>query len=239
MLLNGSRLTKTIQFSKQSSGIYRDVGDPIKQAMVYEAQGADEIMILDITLHNALLKDRGERLKVFTELVGEINNNLSIPLAAGGGVRTPKQAVRLVQAGAEKVVMKVGRRLITRHQYRRISEAIGQQSLVAAVDLKPGSVNGLVKALRAVADGAGEVLLTSIERDGMRTGYDLDTLKAMAPGVSVPLTVAGGCGKAQDMVEAVQAGASGVAVSSMFCFTDISPIKAKYYLRRQGIGVRI
>jgi len=245
--LYNNRLTKTIQFQIQNSGIRRDVGDPVQQAKVYEAQLADELVLLDI---RAMIEGRGtEYLLEWTKRIAE---EVTIPLTVGGGIRTVEQARGLIRNGAEKVV--VGTSAHGTGLINAIGRELGTQSVVVALDIRRikgeghrayiasgtikvyGSARNIARAIEGA--GAGEILLTSIDREGMMQGYDLELVEDISRAVNIPVVANGGAGKAQDMVEAIKAGASGVAASSLFCFTDISVIKVKAVFERMGETVR-
>ena len=176
-----------------------------------------------------------------------------MPLTAGGGVRDVEHVRRLLLAGADKVAMNSGA-LERPELIREAALRFGRQCVVVAIDVRgaaPGpwrvfshggmrdtGLDAVEWARRAVALGAGEILLTSIDRDGTMRGYDLDLVRAVSSAVDVPVIASGGAGKVQDLVEALRIGAAAVAAASLFHFTDQSPIKAKAYLRRAGIAVR-
>ena len=244
LTLRGGRLVKTRGF-----GAARDVGDPVKAPMVYDAQLADELVYLDLDASR-----EGRSIERVEAAVERIAGECFMPLTAGGGVREIEHVRRLLLAGADKVAMNSG--ALERPQL--IADAalrFGRQCVVVAIDARgaaPGpwrawthggtrdtGLDAVEWARRAVALGAGEILLTSIDRDGTMSGYDLDLVRAVANAVDVPVIASGGAGKPQDLVDALRlGGAAAVAAASLFHFTDQSPIKAKAYLRRAGIAVR-
>ena len=256
LLLHNGRLTKTIRFELQGEGLRRDVGDPLKQAMIYDAQNADEILLLDF---RASEEGRGtDQLLHWVEL---LSNEISIPLTAGGGIRTVGDARRLIRGGCEKVV--IGNQAMpTPDLVKECAEVFGSQAIVVAVDalrchhgwlgrtgvpytrpyyggmqdFKAGHLQSAVAL--AIELGAGEILLNSIDNDGIMDGYDLKLVRSVAEYVSVPVTAVGGCGTPQDVVDVIKAGASGAGIGSMFCFTDSSPVKVRSHLERSGIPVR-
>mgnify|MGYP001557841725 CR=1 FL=1 len=247
LLGRDDRLTKTIKFRLQQDSLRGDVGDPVKQAMVYEAQLADEILFLDI---HATQEGLGiARLK---EWALRLSNVLSVPLTVGGGIGSVEDIRTLLRSGADRVVLgSAATRNIT--LVREASEAFGSQCITAAVDYKWDGRHYRVYSERGFKDtgldpfgyarylehmGAGEILLTSISREGGMNGYDLDVLRKVSREMSIPVVAHGGAGKAEDLVRAVEAGASAVAASSLYCFTDMSPIKVKAYMERQEISVR-
>ena len=247
LCLHNNRLTKTIQFQLQSSGLRRDVGHPAKQAAIYDAQLADEMVLLDI---RATKEGRG--IKDLLRWLPEIANEISIPLTVGGGVRTVEDVKLLIREGAEKVA--IGYHSQIRSILYEASQEVGNQSIVAALDVRnvPGIgykamtysgtryfPAGIVSRARVIeASGAGEILLTSIDREGTMEGYDLELVKMISKAVNVPVVANGGCGRMQDIKEVMEAGASGAGISSLFSFSDLSPIKVRAYLEREGIEVR-
>ena len=248
MLLDGKgRLTKTVKFKLQQGRLRHDVGDPIKQAMVYEAQLADELFLLDIRASK-----QGRGISYLKEWALKLSNVLTIPLTVGGGIRSVWDVQTLLRAGADRVV--IGSEA-TRGMgiIREASRAFGSQCITVAVDYRWDGQRWVFYSERGTRGagifshtylryieqmGAGEILLTSIDKEGTMLGYDLETIKRASREVSIPLVAHGGAGKAEDLVEAVRAGASAVAASSLWCFTDQSPIKAKAYMERHGISVR-
>ena len=225
---------------------YRDVGHPVTTAKVYDAQGADELLFLDIT---ATREDR----PLLLDVVSQTADECFMPLTVGGGVRAIDEVRALLLAGADKVA--INSQAVARPQLiREAADRFGSQCVVVAIDVK-GSLEGAVWthgghqptalrpldwARRAVEMGAGELLVTSIDREGTRTGYDLRLVRAIADAVSVPVIASGGVGKLDDLVDGVRAGhASAVAAASLFHFTDQSVIKARSYMRQAGLDMRV
>lgn len=227
----------------------RDAGDPVEQAKAYDAAGADELMFLDIT---ASSDQRGAILDV----VARTAEACFMPLSVGGGVRSVEDARRLLRAGADKVSVNTAAAedpdLIA-----RLADAFGTQCVVVAIDVKrrersegwavytyggrrETARDALDYAALAVSKGAGEILLTSMDRDGAKTGYDLALLASMTRHVSVPVIASGGAGKAEHLVEAVlQGGADAVLAASIFHFGEISIGEAKLALAAAGVPVRL
>ena len=227
----------------------RDAGDPVEQAKAYDAAGADELMFLDIT---ASSDQRGAILDVMARTA----EACFMPLSVGGGVRSVEDARRLLRAGADKVSVNTAAAedpdLIA-----RLADAFGTQCVVVAVDVKrrergegwavytyggrrETARDALDYAALAVSKGAGEILLTSMDRDGAKTGYDLALLAAMTRHVSVPVIASGGAGKAEHLVEAVlQGGADAVLAASIFHFGEITIGEAKLALAAAGVPVRL
>src|SRR4051812_19031872 len=207
------RVVKGVQFLS-----LRDAGDPVEQARAYDAAGADELMFLDIT---ASVENRGTILDV----VARTAEVCFMPLSVGGGIRQVEDARRLLLAGADKISINTAavenRDLIT-----GCADAFGSQATVVAIDAKRSGdrwhvftyggrndtgLDVVDYAAEVVAKGAGEILLTSMDRDGAKIGYDLALLKAVSSAVSVPVIASGGAGNAQHMVDAVlQGGADAV-----------------------------
>ena len=244
LTLRGTRLVKTRQF-----GPTRDVGDPVKAPMVYDAQLADELIYLDM---DATREGRStERLEA---AIARIAGVCFMPLTAGGGVRTIEDVRRVLLAGADKIAINTA--AVERPALiAEAAERFGSQCVVVAIDVRRGAdgcpqvwSHGATRATdreavawarEATRRGAGEILLTSVDRDGTMQGYDLDLIRDVATSVNVPVIASGGAGKLPDLVDALVMGqASAVAAASLFHFTDQSPIKAKAYLRRAGIRVR-
>jgi imidazole glycerol-phosphate synthase subunit HisF len=225
---------------------YRDVGHPVTTAKVYDAQGADELLFLDI-------EATGEERATLFDVVSRTADECFMPLTVGGGIRSVDDVRALLLAGADKVSINTAavRRpeLVTEAALR-----FGSQCVVVAIDVS-GSLDGKVCthggrvetelnpvewALRAAALGAGEIIVTSIDREGTRTGYDLELTRALADALTVPVVASGGVGRLDDLVDGVRVGhASAVAAASIFHFTDQSVIKARSYMRQAGLDVRV
>ena len=243
LLLEGSRLVKTIRFDRR-----RDVGDPVKAPMVYDAQLADELIYLDIT---ATREGRGvDRL---VEAIRRVTGECFMPLTAGGGICSVEDVRRLLKAGADKV--SINSAAVDRPELiREAAGTFGRQCIVVSIDVR--KVNGTYEvftqggrratglepvrwARQAAEAGAGEILLTSIDRDGTFEGYDLELVRSVAQAVNVPVIASGGAASMRDLAEAVTEGrASAVAAASLFHFRDLSPIKVKAGLKRAGLSVR-
>jgi len=238
LLLRGERMVKGVRFSEN----FRDVGSPVTTARVYDSQRADELVFLDI------LATR-EKRPVNFGIVREAADSCFIPLTAGGGVRNVDDVKKLLEAGAEKVSVNTAAverpSLIT-----EIAKRFGSQAVLVSIDVKQGRVwvesgtretplDPVEWAKKAESFGAGEIMVTSIEREGAMQGYDLELTKAVSEAVSVPVIANGGAGKMDHFLEAFEKGnASAVAASSIFHFTDQNPVKVKTYLKTKGIDVR-
>ncbi len=223
----------------------RDAGDPAERARLYEEQGADEIVILDVS---ATPEGRGHQ----HETVRRVREVLSIPLTVGGGIRTEEDAWRLLEAGADKV--SVNTAAVERPALlAEIAARFGRQCCVLAIDAawRDGRFEVLVKGGRegtgrdAVAwaaegerQGAGEILLTSWDRDGTRAGYDLPMLHAVTAAVRIPVIASGGADRPVHLLEALRAGADAVLAASIFHDGDRTVHEVKAFLREHGVEVR-
>lgn len=227
-------------------GGYRDVGHPVTTAKVYDAQGADELLFLDIAAS-------GEDRATLFDVVSRTAAECFMPVTVGGGVRTTADVRALLLAGADKVSLNT-HAVLRPELIAEAAAAYGRQCVVVSIDVR-GSREGVVWthggrqpsawgpvawAQRAAALGAGEILITSIDREGTRQGYDLELVRAVADAVDVPVIASGGVGRLDDFVAGVREGhASAVAAASLFHFTDQSIIKARAYMRQAGLPMRI
>ena len=224
----------------------RDAGDPVEQARAYDAAGADELCFLDI---GASYEGRGAIL----EVVARTAAVCFMPLTVGGGVRTAEDARALLLAGADKVA--VNSAAVARPEIvADIAERFGSQCCVASVDARRSGdrwevfthggrratgIDAVGHALRLAELGAGELLVTSMDRDGTRDGYDLDLIRAIADRVEIPVVASGGVGKLDDLVAGVRDGhASAVLAASIFHFGDASIADAHAALAAAGVPVR-
>ncbi len=226
-----------------------DSGDPAALARRYEAEGADEIALLDIS---ATQEDRNTTL----DSVVAVREVLSIPLMVGGGVRSVSDACRLLDSGADRVSINSAA-VRNPSIFRDLATRFGVQCVVAAIDAKrvakddkvrwtvwieAGSVDTGLDAVewarRAAGEGAGEILLTCIDRDGTGQGYDLELLRQLCAAVKVPVVASGGASKYQDFLEGVNAGARAVLAAGVFHRGEIEIGALKDYLYEQGVEVR-
>jgi cyclase len=240
------RVVKGINFEQ-----LRDAGDPVEQAIIYDAAGADELCFLDITAsHEA----RGTLLDV----VRRTAEVCFMPLTVGGGVRTLEDIRALLLAGADKV--SINTEAVRRPEFvREAAEKFGSQCIVAAIDAKQGNhnqngprfevfthggrratgIDAVEHAKRLVEYGAGEILLTSMDRDGTKSGYDIPLTRAISDAVHVPVIASGGVGSLDDLVEGVTKGhASAVLAASIFHFGQATIAEAKAALAKAGLPVR-
>ena len=225
----------------------RDAGDPVEQAILYDKAGADELCFLDITASH---ENRGTLLDV----VHRTAEVCFMPLTVGGGVRTLDDIRALLLAGADKVSINTA--AVSRPEFvKEAAEKFGSQCIVAAIDAKmadsgryeifthggrkPTGIDAVEHARRLTGYGAGEILLTSMDRDGVKSGYDLKLTRAVADAVTVPVIASGGVGNVQDLVDGVREGhASAVLAASIFHFGEVSVAQAKAALAAAHIPVR-
>ncbi|MES2471837.1 MAG: imidazole glycerol phosphate synthase subunit HisF [Pseudomonadota bacterium] len=225
----------------------RDAGDPVEQAILYDKAGADELCFLDITASH---ENRGTILDV----VRRTAEVCFMPLTVGGGVRTLEDIRALLLAGADKVSINTA--AVSNPEFvKEAAEKFGSQCIVAAIDAKKGEkgnyeifthggrkptgIDAVEHARKLVGYGAGEVLLTSMDRDGVKSGYDLELTRAVADAVPVPVIASGGVGNVQDLVDGVTKGhASAVLAASIFHFGEVSIAQAKQALAAAGLPTR-
>ena len=243
MLFKNLGLVKGVGFDS-----WRRTGSAMQAMKVYNLREVDEIVFVDIAATT-------EGLAPDLATVDELADECFVPLAAGGGVRAFEDARRLLQVGADKVV--VGTAAVERPGLiAQIAERFGTQCVVVAIDAKkipgggyevytrsgkqPTGLSPLALARQVERAGAGEVILTSIDCDGTMQGYDLALISQIAKAVSIPVIASGGAGNYEHMAEAVLVGgASAVAAASIFHFTEQTPLEAKKYLKGKGIAVRL
>ncbi|PYD47407.1 imidazole glycerol phosphate synthase subunit HisF [Novacetimonas pomaceti] len=225
----------------------RDAGDPVEQAAVYDAAGADELTFLDITASN-------ENRDTILDVVNRTAERIFLPLTVGGGVRTTDDMRRLLLAGADKCAMNSA--AVSRPEL--ISEAaqkFGSQCVVVAIDARSDghgswevhthggrtpTGRNVIDWCREVAErGAGEILMTSMDRDGTGKGFDLDLLRAACGAVRVPIVASGGVGDLHHFVEGAKAGATGLLAASVFHFGQFTIPQVKQALAAAGLPVRL
>ncbi len=225
----------------------RDAGDPVEQARLYDRGGADELCFLDITASH-------ENRDTLYDVVSATAEQCFMPLTVGGGVRSTEDIRKLLLAGADKASINTA--AVERPELvREAAEKFGSQCVVVAIDAKRTAagrfevfthggrratgLDALAWAQRMVEYGAGEILLTSMDRDGTRQGFDLALTRAIADGVSVPVIASGGVGTLDHLVAGVKEGhASALLAASIFHFGEATLAAAKAYLARHGIAVR-
>ncbi len=242
LLHRGDVLVKGKKFNA-----WRSVGHVQQAARIHASRGVDELVILDI---GATPMHRGPDFA----LVEKLTDRNFTPIAVGGGIKAVADVERLLRSGADKVVL--GNVFLEDPmQVEKISRKVGSQAVVIAIDTTQGkdgvyvglrrgqvectALNPVMWARQAEKFGAGEILLTSIDREGTMEGYDLETIRAVSEAVTIPVVAHGGCGSYEHMHEAILAGASAVAAGALFQFTDCTPKGAAEYLKTKGIEVRL
>lgn len=244
--VNAGRVVKGVNFVN-----LRDAGDPVEIARRYDEQGADELTFLDIT---ASSDDRDLILPIIEAVAAQV----FIPLTVGGGVRAVEDVRRLLHAGADKVSINTA--AITNPQLvQDAAERFGSQCIVVAIDAKQTvwgaqpkweiythggrkatRLDAVEWARRMESLGAGEILLTSMDRDGAKTGFDLNLTRAIVDAVNIPVIASGGVGNLQHLVDGVKlGGADAVLAASIFHFGEYTVEEAKRFMRDQGIEVRL
>lgn len=224
----------------------RDAGDPVELAKRYVQEGADELVFLDIT---ATLEKR----KTLAALVQKIAKEINIPFTVGGGINSIEDARMVIEAGADKITINTAaiknERLIT-----NIADHYGRQCVVVAIDTKfeegewmvfinggktPTGLNAITWAKQAEQLGAGEILLTSMNNDGVKSGFDLSVTNEISKAVNIPVIASGGAGKKSDFKEVFEkTKASGALAASIFHFGEISIAELKNYLKTKKINIR-
>jgi cyclase len=229
----------------------RDAGDPVEAAAAYDEGGADELCFLDITASH-------ENRDTIFDVVRRTAERCFMPLTVGGGVRKLEDVRKLLEAGADKVSINTAA-VLDRGLVRAAAEKFGAQCIVVAIDAKrvadgasprfelfthggrePTGLEAVAYAQEVVALGAGEILLTSMDRDGTRAGFDIELTRAIADAVSVPVIASGGVGSLEHLVEGVSAGhASAVLAASIFHYGEFSIGQAKRYMAAAGLPMRL
>jgi cyclase len=245
--VDDGRVVKGVQFVD-----IRDAGDPVEVARRYDEEGADEITFLDIT---ASSDQRDTMVHVVEQVAGEV----FIPLTVGGGIREVADIRRMLNAGADKVAINTAA-VFNPEFVREAAERFGSQCIVVAIDAKqvsgegepkrweifthggrkPTGIDAVEWARRMVEYGAGEILLTSMDRDGTRDGFDLELTRSISEAVDVPVIASGGVGNLDHLVDGVLQGrADAVLAASIFHFGEYTVGDAKRHMAKQGIEVRL
>ena len=240
--VNNGRVVKGTNFVN-----LRDAGDPVEAAKAYDAQGADELVFLDITASS-------QARNIILDMVSQVADSIFIPFTVGGGIRTVDDFTALLRAGADKVSVNSAA-IKNPGIIREAAEKFGSQCVVCAIDAKRRPEGGWTVYLnggrvdtgldavewakKAVSLGAGEILLTSMDCDGVKNGYDLELTRAVSECVNVPVIASGGAGKLEHFYDAFTEGrADAVLAASLFHFGEITIPQLKDYLAKQGISVR-
>lgn len=240
LLLKNGRMVKGKQFNS-----YRDTGDPISQAKIYNAHNTDELIFLDI---NATIQNT----KTLVEIIKNVSKECFMPLAVGGGISSVDEASSLINAGADKVIINSATinniNLVT-----ELSKKFGKQAVVVSIDLKKEKdkyviyTNSgtkreqkefLVHLKDMINSGAGEIFINSIDNDGIMEGYDLELLKLTLLNCNIPVIICGGAGDFEDLYVGLQSGAHAVACASLFHFGDNNPTRARSYLLNKHISMK-
>lgn len=225
----------------------RDAGDPVECAVAYDKKGADELVLLDIT---ATHEGRG----TMVDIVTRVAKSIFIPFTVGGGIRTTDDFKELLRAGADKISVNSAA-VRNPDLINEAAQKFGSQCVVCAIDAKrrveggwevylnggrlPTGIDAVEWAKEAVSRGAGEILLTSMDCDGQKTGYDIEFTKAVSEVVGVPVIASGGAGALEHFYDALTVGkADAVLAASLFHFNEIPIADLKAYLQKQGIPVR-
>lgn len=225
-----------------------DAGDPVEQAKRYDLEGADELTFLDITASS-------DRRDIVANLVRRVADEVFIPFTVGGGLRSVEDIRTILRAGADKVTLNTAA-IENPHLISDCAETFGSQCIVVAIDARrrrqssgwevfthggrtSAGLDAVEWAVRAQALGAGEILLTSMNRDGTRDGYDIGLTKSVSGAVKIPVIASGGAGKLEHFYEALsEGGASAVLAASLFHFGEFSIASVKDYLRERDVVVR-
>ena len=244
LLLKNGRMVKPKQFGASGE---RDVGFPTTTANIYNSQDADELIFLDINATN-------ESRSFLTNTLIEVAKKCFIPLTVGGGIKTLQDIDILLKNGADKISINSAA-IENPNLILECSKKFGSQCIVISIDVKknqsnqyevfshrgtiPTGLDPVAWAKKCVENGAGEILLTNIDREGLMQGYDLDLIKEVSDAVSVPVIANGGAGTREHFVEGIKQGhASAVAASSIFHFTDSNLTQVKSFISNSGISMR-
>lgn len=224
----------------------RDAGDPVEAAARYDAEGADELTFLDITASH-------EKRKILLEVVEKTASQVFMPLTVGGGVRTTQDIRDLLNAGADKVSINTA--AVDRPEFvQEASDRFGSQCIVVAIDAKRAEkgfevfthggrnqtgLDAIAWAKKMEGFGAGEILLTSMDRDGTKSGYDLELTRAIVDATTIPVIASGGVGTLEHFYEGLAvAGADAVLAASIFHYQEVTIAQAKKFLASKGVAVR-
>jgi len=224
----------------------RDAGDPVEWARKYDREGADELVFLDITATS-------DNRQTLVDVVEKVSDEIFIPFTVGGGIRTVKDMRTILKAGADKISINTAA-VRTPSLIREGADDYGSQCIVVAVDVKREDetfkvyvrggrdrtdIDALEWCARAESLGAGELLVTSMDRDGTKDGYDLELLNKITSLVNIPVIASGGCGKLSHLYDAIEeGGASAVLAASIFHYGEFTIPETKEYLKLRGVNIR-
>ena len=240
--VDNGRVVKGVQFVD-----IRDAGDPVEVARRYNQEGADEITFLDITATS-------DNRDTIVHVVEQVASEVFIPLTVGGGIRKPDDVLTMLNAGADKVSINSAA-VFNPEFVKEVTDRFGSQCIVVAIDAKrvddhweifthggrkPTGIDAIEWAAKMTEYGAGEILLTSMDRDGTKIGFDNELVRAVAEAVSIPVIASGGVGELQHLVDGVKkGGADAVLAASIFHFAEYTVGEAKHFMADQGIEVRL
>jgi len=237
------RVVKGVKFVE-----LRDAGDPAEVASIYDKEKADEVVFLDITASH-------EKRNIIIDVVKHTAEVCFMPLTVGGGIRTIQDIRDLLNAGSDKVSINTA--AVQNPDFvKESSERFGSQCIVVAIDAKlkskgrwevyinggrtPTGKDAVDWARQSEANGAGEILLTSMDKDGTKDGYDLELTRAVADSVNVPIIASGGCGTLEHLYQALTTGRADAALAaSIFHYKEYTVMEAKEYLRKKGVSIRL
>lgn len=228
----------------------RDVGDPVELALKYRNEGADELVLLDITASV-------EKRRILLDVVRRVAEVLDIPFTVGGGIRTTEDAHDILTNGGDRVAVNTA--AVENPEFvKELSDIYGSQCVVVAIDAKrvytkdglrfevytyggrkSTGIDAIEWAKKVEKLGAGEILLTSIDMDGTKDGYDLTLIRAISNNVSIPVIASGGCGRPEHFLEAFEAGADAALAASIFHYDEYPIPFIKKYLKERGVHVRL
>lgn len=238
--VDGGRVVKGTRFKN-----LRDAGDPVEVAARYDKEGADELVFLDITASY-------EKRPIMLEIARKCAERVFIPLTVGGGISDIEDVRRLLASGADKVSINTAA-VKNPELVRQAAKRFGNQCIVVAIDakksgkswevyVKGGRISTGIDVVKWAKEaehlGAGEILLTSMDKDGTKDGYDLELTQAVTDAVDIPVIASGGAGKSADFLKAFQAGATAALAASLFHFKELEIPDIKRYLRRNKIPIR-
>jgi len=246
--VHDGQVTRGVQFGKAEAGELRNVGDPVELALEYNNQGADEMVFFDIT---ASAHER----KTIVDVIERAGDQCFMPLTVGGGIRTVEDMSTMLKAGADKVSINSAA-IATPELIREGAEKFGSQCIVVSIDAKKTSadqwrvfthggrkeagLDAVEWAREAVALGAGEIVLNSIDADGTKAGYDIEITRRISESVGVPIVASGGAGNLDHMVDVLKQGqADAVLAASIFHFGEFTVDEVKAHLAKADIPVRV